>query len=249
MTNRTVLLGGALVLAAAVVCCAGVILGAALVGDRADNEAGIEADLRSVPGTTPGALEDLIRPGEAAGGEPSPAPEPTVAATAPRLTPLPQTGDDAAAQLQALIEYAQSIKPMLDEGVAAAQRDGQILEQSKADPGALCAGAGAPHPTLEADARLTENLARQLRQVQPTAETARLVHRPLLESFTLWGEALDNINRSCRAPNQAERELRRLGAGLQLAGSMLNFHVASDNFWRLVLVNGLEALVGPPPSS
>jgi hypothetical protein len=65
----------------------------------------------------------------------------------------------------------------------------------------------------------------------------------------LWSEALQNINQSCQAKTQAERDLLRLGAMLQLGGSLINFHVASDNFWRLVIVNGLEAVLGSQPGN
>ncbi len=63
----------------------------------------------------------------------------------------------------------------------------------------------------------------------------------------LWGDALNNINLSCQTDDPAAQGLLRLGAMLQLGGSLINFNVANDNFWRLVIVNGLEAIVGSPP--
>ena len=64
---------------------------------------------------------------------------------------------------------------------------------------------------------------------------------------TLTGDALDNINLSCQTEDPAGQGLLRLGAVLQVDGSMVNFRVAADNFWRLVIVNGLEAIVGSSP--
>jgi hypothetical protein len=62
----------------------------------------------------------------------------------------------------------------------------------------------------------------------------------------LWLSHLP-INLSCQTDDPAAQGLLRLGAVLQLGGSMLNFRIASDNFWRLVVLNGLEAIVGSPP--
>jgi hypothetical protein len=148
--------------------------------------------------------------------------------------------------LQALVAYAEAIKPILDEGLAAAERDGDILEASEENPDALCGGGLTPHPILVADAALMEDLVNRLNGITPPAEAANPVHKPLVGSVRLWGDALDNINLSCQTDDPAAQGLLRLGAVLQLGGSMINFRVASDNFWRLVIVNGLEAIVGTP---
>lgn len=145
------------------------------------------------------------------------------------------------------MDYANTIKPMLDEGLAAAERDGDILEASEDNPQALCGGGLNPHPTLIADAALMNDLENRLNGITPPAEAAESVHKPLVESIRLWGDALDNINLSCQTEDPAAQGLLRLGAVLQLGGSMLNFKAASDNFWRLVIVNGLEAVVGSSP--
>ncbi len=174
-----------------------------------------------------------------------------VTATAPpavaTVTPVPSLQpSNPAADLQALVAYAETVKLMLDEGLAAAERDGAILEASEQNPEALCGAGLTPHPTLLADAALMDSLLQQLGQVTAPAEAAAAVHKPLLESVRLWGEALDNINRSCETANPAAQGLHRLGAALQLGGAMINFHVAGDNFWRLMILNGLEAIVGTP---
>jgi len=151
-----------------------------------------------------------------------------------------------AKDLQALGDYAQALKPILDQAAAAAERDGQILEASKEDPSALCGSGSNPHSTLAADAALMDDLVRQLDGIDPPDEAADTVQKPLADSIRLWGAALDNINRSCQAKDPASQGLLRLGAALQLGGSMVNFRIAAENFWRLVLVNGIEALVGTP---
>ena len=176
----------------------------------------------------------VVRPVEPPAQTPTPVP------------PVQPTG--AADDLQALATYAEAIKPILDEGLAAAERDGDILEASEQNPDALCGGGLTPHPTLVADAALMDDLVNRLNGITPPAETANQVHKPLVESVRLWGDALDNINLSCQTDDPAAQGLLRLGAVLQLGGSMLNFRIASDNFWRLVIVNGLEAIVGPPPA-
>ena len=102
-------------------------------------------------------------------------------------------------------------------------------------------------PAVRADVALMDDLVNRLNGIKPPAEAAEPVHKPLVESVRLWGEALDNINLSCQTEDPAGQGLLRLGAVLQLGGSMLNFRIASDNFWRLVVVNGLEAIVGSPP--
>jgi hypothetical protein len=178
---------------------------------------------------------------------PLPAEPPTAVPTLPPATPAPPaqpTRPDA--DFQALVAYAEAIKPILDEGLAAAERDGDILEASEENPDALCGGGLNPHPTLVADAALMDDLMNRLKGITPPAEAANPVHKPLVDSVRLWGDALDSIL-SCQTDDPAAQGLLRLGAVLQLGGSMLNFRIASDNFWRLVIVNGLEAIVGPPP--
>ena len=74
-------------------------------------------------------------------------------------------------------------------------------------------------------------------------------HKPLVESIRLWNQALDRVNLSCRTSDQATKGVLTLGDALQLGGSMVNFRLAGDNFRRLAVANGIEALVGTPPPS
>ena len=268
-TNQKLLWGGLALLVLLFVCCFGVLLGSTLSRDKVGPTApGALATATSAPPlpTEPPAIVVVIEPtptntlviapSEVPPAIPTPIvivvtatpalPEPPPPAPTPTpVPPIQPTG--AADDFQALVTYAEAIKPILDEGLAAAERDGEILEASEENPDALCGGELIAHSALVADAALMEDLVNRLKGITPPAEAADLVHKPLVESVRLWGDALDNINLSCQTGDPAAQGLLRLGAILQLGGSMLNFRIASDNFWRLVIVNGLEAVVGPPP--
>lgn len=262
-TSRKLLWGGLGMLALMLVCCLGVLLGSALskdetgptetvvaVGPAATNTP-VEAS-STVPTATPTAVVIVVtatpRP-TMPSPDPTPTPVPTLPPPDPTPTSVPPVQPSGPAQdLKALVAYAEVIKPTLDEGLAAAKRDGDILEASKENPEALCGGGLAPHPTLLADAALMDSLVERLKEIVPPAEAADPVHKPLVESVRFWGDALDNINLSCQTGDPAAQGLLRLGAVLQLGGSMLNFRIASDNFWRMVLVNGIEAIIGTPPA-
>lgn len=207
------------IVGALILCCLGAILGAAMVNNR---EGGRQT---AVTTQTNSAV---------------PAPAPTAVPTLPSVE-LPAFSPDAT-NLTALSAYAEAIKPILEEGLAAAERDGQILEAGKTDPAALCGGNQTAHPTFAADAAVMDRLLNELEQVEAPGETAVPIHKPLTESLKLWGEALDNLNKSCETAVAVERDLLRVGASLQLGGALLNFHVAGDNFWRLLVVYGLEAV-------
>jgi hypothetical protein len=265
-TNQKLLWGGLGLLVLIFVCCFGLVLGSAL--SNRDATPALQAAASNTP-TSPPVTVIVLEPTATPILEPSPTPTlvvssptptpivivvtatplpaepPTTVPTLPPATPMPPANPDA--DFQTMVQYAEAIKPIVDEGLAAAERDGDILEASKQNPAALCGGGLSPHPTLVADATLMDNLANRLNGITPPAEAADTVHKPLKESMRLWSDALDNINLSCQTDDPAAQGLLRLGAVLQLGGSLVNFRVASDNFWRLVIVNGLEAVVGPPP--
>ncbi|WP_420629108.1 hypothetical protein [Candidatus Leptofilum sp.] len=169
-----------------------------------------------------------------------PAPSPTAVPTLPPVE-LPEIALNDT-NLALLSAYAEEVKPILEEGLTVAERDGQILEAGKENPEALCGGSQVAHPTFVADAAVMDRLLTELEQVEAPGETAAAIHKPLTESLRLWGEALDNLNKSCETAVAVERDLLRVGASLQAGGAILNFHVASDNFWRLLVVYGLEAV-------
>ncbi len=213
------------IVGALVLCCLGAILGASFVNNR---EGGRQTAVTNQTNPVPQAIAS-----------------PTAVPTLPAVD-FPEISPDAT-NLTALSAYAEEIKPILEEGLTAAERDGQILEAGKNDPAALCGGSQVAHPTFVADAAVMDRLQTELRQIEAPAEATAQIHKPLSDSINLWGEALDNLNKSCETAVAAERDLLRVGASLQVGGAILNFHVASDNFWRLVVVYGLEAIVGPRP--
>jgi hypothetical protein len=266
-TNQKLLWGGIGLLVLIFVCCFGLVLGSTLSNQNTTPPS--QAAASNTP-TSPPATVIVLEPTGTLLLEPSPTPTlvvpsptpivivvtatplpaepPTTVPTLPPVTPIPPpqpTNPDA--DFQALLQYAEAIKPILDEGMAAAERDGDILKASEQNPEALCGGGLNPHPTLAADATAMDNLVNRLNRITPPAEAAEPVHKPLKESMRLWGDALNNINLSCQTDDPAAQGLLRLGAILQLGGSLINFHVANDNFWQLAIVNGLEAIVGPPP--
>ena len=259
-TNQKLLWGGLGLLALIFVCCVGLVLGSAL-SNRNTTPApqAATSNTSTSPPVTVIVLEPSPTPAQVVSpstptpivivvtATPLPATPPTTVPTLPPATPIPPANSaNPKADFQAMAQYAKAIKPIVDEGLAAAKRDGDILKASKQNPQALCGGGLSPHPTLAADATLTDNLVSRLNSIVPPAEAAEPVHKPLQESMRLWGEALDNINLSCQTKDPAAQNLLRLGAVLQLGGSLINFRVANDNFWRLVITNGLEAIVGSP---
>ena len=213
-----------------VLCCMGAIFGATVV----NNNQGATGQTAVINPVT--VRQEII---------PTVAPSPTAVPTLP-APDLPQINPNTA-NLTALGNYAEQIKPILEEGLPAAERDGQILEQGKENPTALCGGNLVAHPTFVADAAGMARLKSALQQIEAPAEAATQIHKPLIDSISLWQEALNNLNKSCETAVAAERDLLRLGASLQLGGSILNFHVAHDNFWHLVVQYGLEAIVGTRP--
>lgn len=207
-----------------VLCCLGAIFGATVTRNQ-ENGGGQTAVTQNNSVSSANA--------------PTSAP-PTAVPTLPSVE-LPETAPNDT-NLAALSAYAEEIKPFLEEGLTAAERDGQILEAGKENPDALCGGAGVAHPTFVEDAAVMDRLLTELAQIEAPGETAAAIHQPLSDSIKLWGEALDNLNKSCETAVAVERDLLRVGASLQAGGAILNFHVASDNFWRLLVVYGLEAV-------
>jgi hypothetical protein len=265
-TNQKLLWGGLGLLVLIFVCCFGLVLGSVL--SNRNTTPPPQAAIANTPTSLPFTVV-VLEPTATASLEPSPTPilvvssstptpivivvtatplpaePPTTVPTLPPATSMPPANPaNPDADFQAMVQYAEAIKPIVDEGLAAAERDGDILEASKQNPAALCGGGLSPHPTLAADAKLMNDLVNRLNGITPPAEAAEPAHKPLKESMRLWGEALDNINLSCQSDDETTQGLLRLGAVLQLGGSLVNFHVASDNFWRLVIVYGLESIGG-----
>jgi hypothetical protein len=246
-SNQKLWWGGLGVLAISA-CCVGVLLGSVLAKQNPSSPS-----QPALPGDSMASSVIIFVP------EPTATPTPVIADTSTPLpteppTPVPTLPLDAlppaqqpTVNLNDLAQYAQAIKPILEEGLAAARRDNDILEGVKDNPTAICGQGFTPHPTLAADAVLMADLANRLASITPPAEVAESVHQPLVESLHLWRDALKNINLSCQTDDPTGQNLLRLGAMLQLGGSLVNFQTATTNFWRLVIAKGLEEIVGPLP--
>ena len=143
-------------------------------------------------------------------------------------------------------DYLRRLRPTLDRGLEAAQRDGQILEAAREDPGSLCPG-GSLVNTLAADIGLLRGIEADLAAISAPAVARQSVHEPLQASARQWAEALETLDASCGAGSDLERGLRQLGAGAQLASAALNFRGAVESYWRLVVTSGLDSFGGGGP--
>lgn len=143
-------------------------------------------------------------------------------------------------------DYLRRLRPTLDRGLEAAQRDGQILEAAREDPGSLCPG-GSLDSTLAADIGLMRGIEADLAAISAPAVARQSVHEPLQASARQWAEALETLDASCGAGSDLERGLRQLGAGAQLASAALNFRGAVESYWRLVVTSGLDSFGGGGP--
>jgi hypothetical protein len=150
-TNQKLLWGGLGLLVLIFVCCFGLLLGSALSRDKVRPTApaalATSTPVPLLPTRTPAtvvAIEPtptntlMIAPSEALTATPTPIvivvtatpapPKPPPPARTPTPVPPIQPTGSAAEDLQALVAYTGAIKPILDEGLAAAKRDGDILE-------------------------------------------------------------------------------------------------------------------------
>jgi hypothetical protein len=161
-TDRKLLWGGLGLLVLTLVCCFGVLLGSALSRDKVGPTAPVALvtftpvpPMPTRPPATGLVIEPtptktlVVVPPEAPPATPTPiiivvtatplpAEPPTAVPTLPPATPVsPAQPTNPDADFQALVQYAEAIKPILDEGLAAAERDGDILEASEDNPEAL----------------------------------------------------------------------------------------------------------------
>jgi hypothetical protein len=208
-TNQKLLWGGLGLLVLIFVCCFGLVLGSVL--SNRNTTPPPQAAIANTPTSLPFTVV-VLEPTATASLEPSPTPTPVASSSTPTpivivvtATPLPAEPPTTVptlppatsmppanpanpdADFQAMVQYAEAIKPIVDEGLAAAERDGDILEASKQNPAALCGGGLSPHPTLAADAKLMNDLVNRLNGITPPAEAAEPAHKPLKESMRLWG--------------------------------------------------------------
>jgi hypothetical protein len=97
--------------------------------------------------------------------------------------------------LQALIEYANAMQPLIVQAGATLQRDAVILQEAEdGNDAVLCDGR------LEADNSAMKGVLEQVRAVEPTADGAA-IHDLVVRSGDAWTEALDNVERFCSTGN------------------------------------------------
>ncbi|MBK7202195.1 hypothetical protein [Candidatus Amarolinea dominans] len=160
------------------------------------------------------------------------------------------------------MEYAKTIKDVLEVGRAALRREAPLLMgagiiprtalrefapdllkgieiPTTQDPAAACGGAQTPHPTLVADAALMHDLYARLSAIKPPDQLADWLHKPLLNGIGQWGNALDKINTSCATADTAERERLRREAGLELGKAYVNYMVATVAAIQILIWTGL----------
>jgi hypothetical protein len=163
-------------------------------------------------------------------GNPPPTPLPTPRWTLPpRPSPSPVSDD-----LQALADYLIALQPSLDQALAIARQDTEIVQASDRaqDDALLCDGR------LEADAGQIAAVVAQMQALSAPSDAAD-IHRLLLESGTAWADALGQIDQFCRTGNQ----LYKVPAVLKFWEAALKFQEASDRFWALVVAKGLDEWV------
>lgn len=250
MNKQTLLVGIAGFVALLTMLCFGIFIGGAVVQQRAAQEEGVQSEpiplmvnddtiapIIIAPDTRVESTQSVVQPT---------LPAPTIVAptVVPTSLPIasPVSRDDT--NFAALERYMLAIQPLLEQASVVAERDGAIAESAENDPSVLCGGHLTANPTLVADANTMRDIHWQLSQHTAPAEAAQLIHQPLLDSAKLWAEALENINKSCTTANQIEAGVLQVGATLQFGASILNFRVAYDNFIRLALVYGIQAVTG-----
>jgi type IV secretory pathway VirB10-like protein len=221
------------------VCCIGALLGGALARREA---AATQAASQPL---SPVAQVAMTQPPREASPLPtSPSPTLTHLPTQPPPTPLPTvtafptpppppqspSAPPASSDLQALVDYANAMQPMLEEAGALLERDGQILEASEGgNDVVLCDGR------LAADNAAMAEVLRRTRGVTPPAEAAA-IHDLVLRSGDAWTEALDNVDLFCRTQNQ----LYKIPAVLKFWEAATTLQDAANRFWLLLVATGVE---------
>jgi hypothetical protein len=236
------------------VCCIGVMIGGALarrnpaatrpvadavgrpVEDQPVSPVAEQPTDTSLP-ATPTAIPTGLPP---ATESPSVAVPPTQPPSTPLPTPTPfptppppaapPVAPPAGSDLQALVDYADALKPLLDEAGIVVQRDGEILEAADGGNDAvLCDGR------LAADNETMAGIASRVRAIHPPADAAR-IHDLLLRSGDAWTEALDNVRQFCDTGNQ----LFKIPAVLKFWEAAANLQDAANRFWLLLVAKGVE---------
>jgi hypothetical protein len=230
------------------VCCIGVMIGGALarrnptatpdiVGQPVEErptsrpmETVTEIALppaTAVPTQPPTAEPSATQP------PPTPPPTPLPPATSfptPPPPPEPPSAPPASSDLQALVNYANAMQPILEEADKLVKQDAEILKASEGGNDAvLCDGR------LAADNVAMADLLRRVRPIGPPADAAR-IHDLVLRSGDAWTEALDNVKQFCDTGNQ----LFKIPATLKFWEAAATLQDAANRFWLLLIAKGVE---------
>jgi hypothetical protein len=225
------------------VCCLGVLLGGAIANRNATatlQAAGATTQALAAeptlattqPTLSPTEPQPAQAPAASQATPTQPPPPPPTATAVPTPPPPPAlpSGPPPGSDLQALVDYANAMKPLLDEATVLVQRDGEILKASEdGNDAVLCDGR------LAADNAAMSGIVRQVRGIQPPGD-AHAIHDLVLQSGDAWTEALDNVGQFCSTGNQ----LFKIPAVLKFWEAAATLQDAANRFWLLLLAEGVE---------
>jgi hypothetical protein len=226
-------------LATVTVCCVGALVGGALARrEAAVAQATSQVPVRAAqeqPASTPRGMsvEPTLSP-----RAPTPVPTRPPATPLPTVTPfptppppvVPPASPPASSDLQALVDYANAMQPLLVEAGDLLKRDGEILKASEGgNDGVLCDGR------LAADNTAMAKVLRDARAVIPPGDAAA-IHDLVLRSGDAWTQALDNVRLFCDTGNQ----LYKIPAVVKFWEAAATLQDAGNRFWLLVIAEGVE---------
>jgi hypothetical protein len=152
----------------------------------------------------------------------------TVPDSGPTPSNLPEDPD-----LLDLINYSIAIAPLLQRVGEIVARDGEILKESEGgNDAALCDGR------LAEDNLEMQGVMGEIAAMLPPAGMGD-IHLLLLESSTSYSEALDNVALFCSTNNN----MYKLGALLKFWEAAVQFQTAANQFWQLLVSEGVETWV------
>jgi hypothetical protein len=228
------------------VCCIGMLIGGTLAGQNRP-AAGATAGAALPTSAQAGGPAEPTMAASAPTSEPvtptqqppaptsaptQPPPPPPTATSVPTPPPpaAPPPNPPSDSGLQALVDYANAMQPLLEEGQALLERDGKILEASEGGNDAvLCDGR------LAADNAAMMDLLQRARAVSPPGD-ADVIHDLVLRSGDAWTEALNNVELFCNTGNQ----LYKIPAVVKFWEAAATLQDAGNRFWLLLVAKGIE---------
>jgi hypothetical protein len=212
METKDFLLTALAVVGLTTVCCLGILIWGAL----AEQGGGLT---QTPSQSSPTPFSTVVSP-----------PPPTVTPFVPPPPPAtPPSGPPADSDLQALVDYANAMQPLLVEAGELVVRDGEILKASEEDDAALCDGR------LAADNVAMADVLSRVRAITPPADAAE-IHDLVLRSGDAWTEALNNVALFCDTGN----DLYKVPAVLKFAEAGTALQDAANRFWLLLVAKGIE---------